>query len=439
VVCVVITCCYDMPLGLYHFPIGFGDVLFVLGADCGSLSHLCDLVGNFGQVRGVVDAKSCSKELVTKMHKRYPNLWINRLEDGGQYQPSLESERLRDSRRLILLSSYGTSAFGILGRLPTRIDVLKNIYSYMGNFPLQPPISALIDLYPQNLPPVSPTNLIQYEQYLIRTVQPICTFYSTGCSSIGKPRVMTPSSSFWVIMAVPIQATAGCAASSIVTESDDSGDSDYCCERVFDILSSASTVCGESRASGIRPKEQLRLDPTYFPNTILLLSRYRKSSSVRSSGQRRIHASALMHSGVMSSSVSTPSLLTDIDDATVRRAFASLSHEVSPFEASPKEESFHRLPEEEIRQAARNVISSIANKTLSGPMAPSLCTIAETLLAATEPHPPPGFPPPERGHISSLLNFGTVPTNPAQSPIDPQLMFDLQQANQKPISRTSEY
>ena len=399
---------------------------------------MCDLVGKLGQIRAAVDGKLCSDEIVSRMHMRYPNLWIKRMPEGNQYQPSAENELLRETRRLILFASYGDSPFSKLADIPNKVDVWNTLYSYMGDFPTHPPISALIDVYPQHLPPVSSTNLIQYEQYLIRTVQPICSFYSTGCSAIGRPRVITPSSSFWVMMALPMQFQGGGAASappsSVVTDSDESGDSDYCCERIFDILSSTSTVGGESRATGIRPKEQLRVDPTYFPNTILLLSRYRKSSSV---GPTKRRPTALMHSGVMSSGASTPSssqLPTDIDEATFRRALASLNQHISPFEIVPKPEPVHQLTEEEIREAARNVITSYANRALSGPMAPSLCTIAESLLAATagaESNPPPGFPPHEPVKLSSLLNFNTPAPGPSR--IDPQLMFDLQQAKQRSV------
>ena len=406
--------------GLYHFPLSEGDVAFVLEHSCDSITHLCDLVGSSGQVRAVVNPSENTPEDVSKMLLAYPNVWVHMSGNGTAYNPSVESENMREVKRLLIGASYSESnpGFGKLADQQVRSNTLGALFSFMGTFPASPPISSLICSYPSWVPPLSSRALMLYEQYLIRNVQPVCAVYSSGSSGPGQPRVVTPSNSFWVAITLPFQSISD--AVSATSDSEESGDTDYCCERVFDVISSSSSRLGGHRGiGGIRPKEQLRLDPQLFPNTILLLSRYRRSTKA-------------------APTLASPDVSEDESAILLKQALESLvSITETPLGASS---SCYQPPltlsDAEVRDAAINVITAYAQKGIGGPMASALCAIAEGILtptassaspplSITELAPPPGFPAvtcAEKSFISK--GPSTSSTRPS---VDPQLMFDLQQ------------
>ena len=381
------------------------------------------------------------------MHRAYPNVWVNMPGPGEDYNPLIEHEDLREIKSLLVKACHASdeghngesrpsnSTFGSLSNPNDRMTTLSTIFGFMGTFPTIPPISALICLFPPNLPPINPETLISYEQYLIRNVQPVCGVYMSA-SKVG-----LPPASFWVVMALPMQSSKSSAyqaPSATATSSEESGDTEYCCERIFDVLSSSS-----ADGRGVRPKEQLRLDSAYFPSTILLLSRYRAKST-----PGKLSASP-------SSSETTPGLsgpFQGFDDATIQQAFASL---YVPPPSQPMEQP-PPLSDREIRDAAMSVLNAYSSRSIGGPMAPTLCAIAEGILINTplvpetaeqDLVPPPGFPaaPPseasrysstETRSLSSLLNLNdptsAVPSaRRSGSTMDAQLLFDLQQAQQR--------
>ena len=161
---------------------------------------------------------------------------------------------------------------------------------------------------------------------------------------------------------------------------------------------------------------------------ILLLSRYRKSTGSGSRTDTPAEPVVPAHTLVF-------------DEATIQ-AFASLSQYVTRGdEASiispPQPEKIleienPQLSEEEVKEAAMNVLNAFNTRSLGGPMASPLCSLAENILA--EVSPPPGFPTStvwqSEQHpqlLSSLLNMPRDPPVPTRIPgVDPQLLFDMQ-------------
>ena len=249
--------------GLFHFPVGEGDVVYVLGATCSTISHLADLVGPAGQIRAVVNnALSYSSELVN-LKSMHANVWVHESEGSlGELEVVSENEKLFRVKVGILKASYSKGSKCVFEKLGRDVGIrkrsLSSIFSFLGTFPSSPALTSIIAIYPAEITSLPTASLDSYEQYLMRILQPLCTV----------PKSTEPSQgNLWITLSVPLTFLP-------TPSSDDGSDTDLICERLFDVIGSCV-----NRLGSFRPKEQLRLDPKYFPNTILLLSRCRKGIS----------------------------------------------------------------------------------------------------------------------------------------------------------------
>lgn len=248
--------------GLFHFPVGAGDIVFVLGASCSTLSHLADLVGSMGQIRAVMNESESHSFELRALKAMHANIWIKESRGAlGEFDAVTEKEGLYRVKSELLKACDASGAASVFAKLSSDIEVrrrtLSKIFSFLGTFPVSPGLTSIIALYPTGIPPVTASSLGAYEQYLMRILQPLCT--------VPKPNGFS-SGNLWITLSVPFTFLAP-------PTSDDGSDTDIICEHLFDVVGSCV-----NRLGSFRPKEQLRLDSQFFQNTVLLLSRCRKGA-----------------------------------------------------------------------------------------------------------------------------------------------------------------
>lgn len=138
----------------------------------------------------------------------------------------------------------------ILGPSGKSTTIADLILSFLRPAHLLPMVSTLIVCQPLSLPDLNLSSLPLYEQHLVETIRPIC-------ADLDANRV----SSFWLLLTIQLDSEW---AVNNCTEVD------MLCERVFDLLATFTPIAGN-----IRPREQLRLDPRYLGEAVILVARYR--------------------------------------------------------------------------------------------------------------------------------------------------------------------
>jgi hypothetical protein len=300
--------------GLYHFPISSGDVVFVVEASCETLSHLSTLVGPTGQVRAICSGESSSALHRAQLLKCFTNVWLHASDSA--FDPEADRKSVQVSLTELLRGTYSSRTVSPLTALRVcRKEFIESVSTFLGTFPETPAVTAALFLFPPGLPALSPDSVEVYGSYLCKTV----------------PSVFSGAQSVWLALALRVQPALARFEEAV----------DYCCERIFDLLAVSSGPHGS-----VRPKEQLRIDPQFSPDTVLLVSRFKRGSRPP-----------------------TPTLLSEVD---LVQAFASLAS-----------------------QAERG-------QSQSSPAIPSL--------------------------LSELLGQCEPARARPQPNLDPQLLFDLQQA-----------
>jgi hypothetical protein len=180
-------------------------------------------------------------------------------------------------------------------------------------------------------------------------------------------------SSFWYIASYPVAPEV-------------QGGLDECCEEIFSLH-----ALSEEKGGVAKPKEQLRVG-----NSVVLISKYRRVSSTTTPPPQ----APLLGS---KSEVSVDNGMA-FDDATIQ-AFASLSQLIVGTEyqsvqssglgidrppssvasnyggnMNESTNSSKKLSQEEVREAAVNVIDGYNNRTIGGPMASTMRGLAEKIL-----------------------------------------------------------
>jgi len=262
-------------------------------------------------------------------------------------------------------------------------EISKILLSYIGTFPTNRPITTIVCHYPKHLPTLSCyASRGEYREYFEKRISPVSVHFANR------------QNSFWYMASYPVSK-------------DVVGGLDKCCQEIFDLQSIPMGVT--------KPKEQLHVS-----DSVILISKFRKCTTPIDDG----HSSG----GLI------------FDEATMR-AFESLSQLVATtttdgrifgncgFENSNRLSSFvsgnltnsssssfdgglieaigggcggcgggddddevplvtpARISEEEIREAAINVLNSYSNRTIGGPMAITLRGLAEGILGKTDSGP----------------------------------------------------
>ncbi len=463
--------------GLYHFPFKSGDVLTLCYSSCITINHLVHIVGPTGQIRAIVDPSDVGLDEVDYILSKYKNVWlcydtqlgrsmsfestgpppmhtsILHKQCGEDYflnavHELLQTECNRDDSYFRVLNT--TSEEG----LATSDNIVCNIMDFMGVFPELPLSNTVLCFMPNEFAPLAAggSGLYAYEEHLRQcmhsSVSPISTrnilgrrptsireqhqlfeeqLLSSSQSTVGAADVTSSASHssaniLWMLLVLRVQA-------SIPSE-----DINFCCERVVDVISADISTHGTSGGSGFRPKEQLLLDATFIPNTVLLVTKYRRPSS----GAGRMYRAASPSSYTQipvpgETSASTPSLeppmgpLSGIvfDESTLE-AFANLISSGLPTAPRPSETRNNQqslLPsvlaldelvketrphqdsllghtvdfqqpttspvmethfQQTTEQAATSVIRAFQKRKIGGPMAPHLCQIAGEILKAKQ-------------------------------------------------------
>ena len=174
----------------------------------------------------------------------YPNVHVNEPIIGGQlYGPRQRKEIMHE---LI----FGTYSPGHLMKIQNcRESVIETVMQYITAAPLGHSIDCIVVFYPPDQPPISLDTIGDYEQHLIRTLQPICVL----AKSLN-------TSSYWISIVLKM------------TDTDSYHETDIICDRIFDILAEFAKPSGT-----IRPKEQLKIDEKFMRGTIMLSARYRRT------------------------------------------------------------------------------------------------------------------------------------------------------------------
>jgi hypothetical protein len=348
--------------GLYHFPLVTGNVLLMLEAPFQALIQSCNVVGSTGQVHAIINPAIVSDVELGFLKRWYRNIWF--AETNGQpYDP--HADRMDLFRRRALLIHGTKDAKSFLHVFESHDSILKTICTYMGTFP-----SKTVTTVVNRLPPplaLNPLNATlfarEYVEYFKTYVGPVFSFLSSN------------QSSFWMM---------GCY------QLDESFTADQCCESLLRLQSAS---CGYD--TGVKPKEQLMIG-----STMALISRFKKS-----------WATTNQHHP-------PPPIQTSLDESdTIRSTLASLFAveentssvaSVHPPSGIPIPAGTAGMQDDEathIREAAMNVVWSHSNRSLDGPFADTLRSLAEELLLQTNASAATVAPPnhPNAPLLSTLL------------------------------------
>ncbi len=234
-----------IPLGLYRLPAAAGDNVCVIDGVADTLYHLADIVGPSGNVCAWRSRPSGPPIRFGGLANWYDNI---RVIDSAIESIFYDPAHRRTTAMQLLRATYRPGLFGLVRSC--REVVLKTILSFMGGCQPTDTFHTLLVFYPSDLPAVDEHTIGDYEQHLIRTLQPVCRLAHS-----------TNTSAYWLSLVVKLGEL-----------SDTEHESDIICDRVFDILADFARPYGT-----IRPKEQLRIDPKFMPATVMLTARYRKT------------------------------------------------------------------------------------------------------------------------------------------------------------------
>ena len=178
--------------------------------------------------------------------KRFPNVWIHVSE--APYDPEADRATAQRLSRTLVCGVYSERAGSPLACLKScREAFITSVKSFLGAFPESPPASAALFLFPPGLPALSPDAITAYGDYLSRSLPGLCA----------------SAPSVWLLLALPVQPALARLEEAV----------DFCCERIFDLLATSVAATGS-----VRPKEQLRVDPQFAHDTVLLVSRFKRGS-----------------------------------------------------------------------------------------------------------------------------------------------------------------
>ena len=365
--------------GLYHFPLVSGNVLLTLEASFQALLQCCNIVGKTGQVHAVINPAVVSEAQLGFLRRWYRNIWFVETK-GTPYDPVVDRAHQLRLRASLIHGSDDTKS--VLHNLRNETEILSTIFSYMGTFPTSP-ITTVINRIPPHLKdPFTSSSLSRvYADYFNKHVRPITSHLAQR------------QSSFWMM---------GCY------HLDDSLSADQCGETLIRIQSAAA--CTSSESSFIKPKEQLRIG-----SLMVLISKFKKSWTLGP----------------------PPPLQTSLDDnETIRSAIASIcggldieDNTSSIGTVPPPVFAAGSVSELNARDAAMSVLLSHSNKTLGGPFADTLRSLAEDLLLNSSTAP--AYQATTAPLLSTLLQtppgqalggeFGAAPSLSTQASPVPQL------------------
>ena len=350
--------------GLYHFPLVTGDVLLMLEAPFQALIQCANVVGASGQVHAIINPAVVSKVELAFLKRWYRNIWFAETE-GRPYDPHADLNEYNCRRSLLVHGSKDNQS--LLHKFDNQSTILSTIFSYMGTFPRDAVTTVVTRLPPalKTVPLTTTTFARQFVEYFNGHVRPVTSFLA--CTQ----------SSFWIM---------GCY------QLDESFSADQCCESLIRLQSAS---CGSKAL--VKPKEQLSVG-----SLTVLISRFKKSWTT--------------------SIAPPPPIQTTLDDNdTIRSTLASLCQldfgdttssiiSLQPPSAIPVGST---LPAEaDIREAAMNVVWSHSNKTIGGPFADTLRSLAEELLLQTATN---SNPLPQMNSDAPLLST-LLQTPPGQGP-----------------------
>ncbi len=365
--------------GLYHFPLVTGDVLLMLEAPFQALIQCANVVGVSGQLHAIINPAVVSKVELDFLKRWYRNIWFAET-NGDPFDPQTDLEDWFRRRALLLHGSRDVNS--CLNRLENRSSILSTIFSYMGTFP-RDPVTTVVNRLPPPMKfyPLSATTFSrEYVEYFHAHVRPVTSFLSST------------QSSFWMM---------GCY------QLDDSFSADQCCESLIRLQ---SVSCGSQ--SSVKPKEQLSI-----ASLTVLISRFKKSWAT--------------------SAALPPPIQTSLEDnETIRSTLASLCG----LEFADNTSSYMSLhvptaiAASAIREAAMNVVWSHSNKTLGGPFADTLRSLAEELLLQTTANQTNSVPVPNNSQAPLLSTFLQTPpgdgpsttwsTQPSPAPQLPRFLLE---------------
>jgi hypothetical protein len=383
--------------GLYHFPFKSGDIVTVCHCSCITITHLADIVGPTGQVRGIVGRNECTRAELEFIQTHYDNVWLSYDCNWGGW-----SEGSNTESQPILPMVFGEPIYlsgvervlragCVQSRSPLHVlstisaSVISNVMEFMGVFPTSPLATTVLCFMPTDCSDISSESMLECEEYLRSSLE------SQVCSS--KIRNITDSmrdaslGMVWVIMALRVRP--GITSDEI----------NICCERVVEVMSSDETIASNG---GLRPKEQLLLDTTFMPNTVLLVTKYRRSSSTRTSSRQSPSGELIDTVDFNLPPASTPPIpppSIEFDEDTLR-AFASLlsaavipqpdpvnsvlvlSELVNDDEGEdqahpPVTNEYMNIPP---RKAAEKLLEAYSTNRIGGPMAKTLSSVARQML-----------------------------------------------------------
>jgi hypothetical protein len=233
--------------GLYRLPAAIGDHICVIDGVSDTLCHLADIVGPTGHVCAWPSSSVAPPIGLVGLTSAYQNIRINDPSVGARLH---KPEELKEIGFELLLYTYRPGVFRVWS--DGRETIIRSVLKYMGAYTGRNTIQCVLVCWPPNLAPINDTTLVNYEQHLIRSLQPVCRF----ARSLNTP-------SYWISLVLKLD-TFG--------QSELDQDTDLICDRVFDLVADFARPSGS-----IRPKEQLKIDQRFMKATVMLTARYRRT------------------------------------------------------------------------------------------------------------------------------------------------------------------
>jgi hypothetical protein len=211
-----------------------------------TLTHLADIVGPEGAIFSWRSGPFAPQIGLGDLHGMYTNIFVDGPFVGGRFY---EPRELDDIYWELIVGTFGRGNLSLLQGC--KDDVLPVIIRYLGASHLNRALSSLLIFYPDHLSPLNSESIVDYEQFLMQTLQPVCR--------LAKAR---ESRTYSIALFLKFEH-----------DLDEGGDLslDSICEKLIDVIAEFGKPDGR-----IRPKEQLRINSKYMHGMVLLALRYRK-------------------------------------------------------------------------------------------------------------------------------------------------------------------
>jgi hypothetical protein len=229
-------------LGLYRIPVRMGDGVCAIDCPRETLGYIADILGPTGSVCAWISSPVTRHVELGEINRLYPNIVVDHPFPGGRLY---QARDLTEICYELLLGSYGRGPLSSLRWHKQKF--IQVITHYLDACTIRSPLGCIFIFFPPDLRPLSNARFSDYEQHLIRTLEPLCRLRREG----------TLASTFWIILELRFAEITDLEV-------------DLFCDRTFDSISNFARP-----TASIRPKEQLRINPEYMHNTVLLSARYR--------------------------------------------------------------------------------------------------------------------------------------------------------------------